>query len=154
MIFYSPTLRGFFHGAIHGDAIPADAVPVTAEDHAALLAAQGAGQVILPGPDGAPIAQNPPPPPAPPPIRRIGALAFRRRLTPARRAAITLAASVAMEAGDASIQVWLDDLAASSIVELDNAETIAGIAALLAAGVITEAERDALLANGLPAEAA
>ncbi|MBU8545801.1 MULTISPECIES: hypothetical protein [Roseomonadaceae] len=154
MYHYAPSTGGFYRADIHGAAVPADAVPVSPDLHAALIAAQAAGQRILPGPDGAPIAQDPPPPPAPPPIRRIGALAFRRRLTPARRAAITLAASLAMEGGDASIQVWLDDLAASSIVELDDAETVAGIGALLAADLITEAERDALLADGLPTEAA
>jgi hypothetical protein len=154
MRYFSPSTRGFYRTDIHGDNIPPDAVPVSAEHHALLIAAQGAGQVIVPGPDGSPIAQDPPAPAPRPPIRRIGALAFRRRLTPARRATITLAASTAMEGGDASLQVWLDDLAASSIVELDDAETVAGIAALLDATVITEAERDALLADGLPAEAA
>lgn len=86
-------------------------------------------------------------------IRRISALTFRRRLSAERRAAITLAASVAMEGGDASIQVWLDDLGASQVVDLDDAETAAGIAALRAAGLVSEAERDALLADGDPAEA-
>lgn len=94
------------------------------------------------------------PPALPPPIRRISALAFRRRLSPARRAAVTLAASAAMEAGDATLQTWLDDLSAAVLVDLDGAETQAGLAAALAAGVITEVERAAMLADGTAAEAA
>jgi hypothetical protein len=154
MYLYAPSTGGFYLAALHGEAVPADAIALSGEQHAALIAAQAAGQRILPGPDGVPIAQDPPPPPAPPPIRCISALAFRRRLSPARRAAITLAASSAMEAGDASIQVWLDDLAAAQRVELDDAETAAGVTALLAAGLIDTAERDTLLADGIAAEAA
>lgn len=85
--------------------------------------------------------------------RRLSSLAFRRRLSPARRAAVTLAASAAMEQGDATLQVWLDDLNAAGVVELDDPETVAGVAAALAAGVITEAERDALLADPTEEEA-
>lgn len=92
----------------------------------------------------------PPPPPAP--VRRLSALAFRRRLSPSRRAVITLAASQAMEGGDATLQVWLDDLAAAGFVDLDHPETAGGVAAMLAAEIITEAERDALLANPQPEE--
>lgn len=153
MYRYSPGTRGFYCAAVNGDAIPSDAVEVSEEDHAALIAAQAAGQMIVPGEGGVPVAQPPPMPPVPPPIRRITALAFRRRLSAARRAAVTLAASVAMEGGDATIQVWLDDLGASQVVDLDDAETAAGVAALLTAGLISEAEHDALLADGAPAEA-
>lgn len=153
MYQYSPSTRGFYTQEVHGDAVPSDAVPVTAEDHAALIAAQGVGQVIVPGEDGSPVAQDPPPAPPPPPIRRISALSFRRRLSAARRAEITLAASVAMEGGDASIQVWMDDLASAQEANLDDPELLAGITALLEAELITPAERDALLADGAPAEA-
>lgn len=91
-------------------------------------------------------------PVTPPAIRHVATLAFRRRLPAARRAAVTLAASAAMEAGDATLQTWLDDLAASGRVDLDDPEILAGVAALLAAGVITAAERAALLADGTPGE--
>lgn len=93
------------------------------------------------------------PPASTAPIRRITALSFRRRLSPSRRAAITLAASVATGGGDASVQVWLDDLAASLVVDLDDAELLAGVAALRAAGLISEPERDAMLVDGSPLEA-
>jgi hypothetical protein len=100
------------------------------------------------------VAREVPSPPPPPAIRRITPLAFRRRLVPARRAEVTLAASTALEAGDATLQTWLDDLNASRVVELDDPETVAGVAALRAAGAIAEAEAVALLADGTAAEAA
>lgn len=87
-------------------------------------------------------------------IRVITALTFRRRLSAERRAAITMAASMAMDAGDATLQVFLDDLAAAGKVELDGIETIAGVAAMLAAGLITSGEAVALRADGTADEAA
>lgn len=46
MIYASRTARGFFDSAIHGDAIPSDAVPLSEAQHAALLAAEAAGGYI------------------------------------------------------------------------------------------------------------
>lgn len=59
---YSPTANGFFIPAIHGDAIPADAVEITEAEHAALLDAQAQGATIQPGPGGRPIAVTTTPP--------------------------------------------------------------------------------------------
>ncbi|MCP1290946.1 phage tail assembly chaperone [Chromobacterium sp. S0633] len=42
--------------------IPADAVEITAEQHAELMAAQSAGKIITSGANGNPIATDPPPP--------------------------------------------------------------------------------------------
>ncbi|WP_227105119.1 phage tail assembly chaperone [Chromobacterium rhizoryzae] len=44
--------------------IPADAVEITAEQHAELMAAQSAGKIITSGANGNPIAIDPPPPSA------------------------------------------------------------------------------------------
>jgi hypothetical protein len=63
--------------------------------------------------------------------RTLSAFAFRRRFTQAERAAITLAASQALDAGDATLQVWLDDLNSTQFVELDNPELAAGLALLV-----------------------
>lgn len=60
-MFYSSTAMGFFDPAIHA-AIPADAVEITAADHAALMAAQAEGLVIVADVDGRPVAMAPPPP--------------------------------------------------------------------------------------------
>ena len=73
--------------------------------------------------------------PAPAP-RAIPALDFRRRFTPAERAAVTLAASCALEQGDATLQVWLDDVNAALAVHLDHPEVAEGIGALVTAGLI------------------
>ncbi|MBX9596001.1 MAG: hypothetical protein K2X46_16680 [Roseomonas sp.] len=95
-----------------------------------------------------------PEPPAPVVARHLTPLSFRRRLSAEVRARITLAASRALEAGDATLQVFLDDLAAAQVVDLDNADLVAGVAALFAAELITEAERAVLLADAAPHEAA
>jgi len=55
MLYYSKSTGGFYDTAIHGD-IPANAVEITAAEHAALLAAQASGQSIQAGEDGRPVA--------------------------------------------------------------------------------------------------
>lgn len=57
-IFYSATIGGFLDSAIH-TILPSDAVPVTAEEHGALLAAQRAGKVIQSDTRGNPVALAP-----------------------------------------------------------------------------------------------
>lgn len=69
--FYSRidnTRGGFFDTADHGEigspscTIPPGAKEVTEEQHAELVAAQSNGKLIVPDPDGYPIAIEPPPP--------------------------------------------------------------------------------------------
>lgn len=52
-MMYSPSTRGFYCPEIHSS-IPADAVDVTADDYAALMAGQANGGRIEPGQDGQP----------------------------------------------------------------------------------------------------
>jgi hypothetical protein len=59
-MFYSPTKQGFYNKQIHGDSIPADAVEITEERHAELMAAQSSGLIIVPDDIGHPIAIDPP----------------------------------------------------------------------------------------------
>lgn len=61
-MFYSKQTCGFYDAAIHGAAIPVDAVEITTEEHAALLAGQGQGKLIVADGDGRPLLQDPPPP--------------------------------------------------------------------------------------------
>lgn len=63
-MFYSKTTGGFYDTAIHGDNIPEDAVEITSEEHAALIAAQSSGKVIQADQNGHPIAVDPPKPTA------------------------------------------------------------------------------------------
>jgi len=87
-----------------------------------------------------------PPPAADPPPRTISTLAFRRRFAVKEMAAITLAASRAMAAGDATLQVAIDDLNSASEVHLDNPEIIGGLDMLVASGLIDAERKAALLA--------
>lgn len=63
-MFYSKATGGFYDAAIHGDTIPADAVEITADEHAELLAAQSFGKVIQADKDGKPVVVDPPKPTA------------------------------------------------------------------------------------------
>jgi hypothetical protein len=132
--------------------IPAFATtaPPPAADEGREAAWNGGAWVLRDVPPPAP--PEPPAPPAPPPapIRAIRTYAFRQRLPVQTRQTITLAAAAAMRAtpGDATLQTWLDDLSSTGTVLLDAPELQAGVAALLGAGLITAAERDALLADG------
>lgn len=60
-IYYSKSTGGFYDAAIHGDKIPADAVEITAEQHAALLEGQSQGKIISADENGYPILIDPPP---------------------------------------------------------------------------------------------
>lgn len=59
-IYYSKTTGGFYVPEIHGDGIPDDAVEISHEAHAELLAAQSEGKVIVGKADGTPEAVVPP----------------------------------------------------------------------------------------------
>lgn len=61
-MYYHPETCGFYDVAIHGDAIPEDAVPVSAEDYTALFEGQSQGAQIVPGLGGAPTLVWPTPP--------------------------------------------------------------------------------------------
>jgi len=60
MIYFSASTCGFYDSDIHGDRIPADAVEITREEHAALLAGQSADKRIAAGADGRPKLQDAP----------------------------------------------------------------------------------------------
>lgn len=57
-VFFSPG-KGFMLQGLHS--IPVDAVEISAQAHAALLAGQAAGQRIVTGADGQPELRDPPP---------------------------------------------------------------------------------------------
>ena len=77
--------------------------------------------------------------------RTLPALAFRRRFTPKERAVITLAASRAMEADDATLQVWLDDLNSAGEIDLDHPEIAAALDMLAAGGLLAPDRKAELL---------
>ena len=54
-MFYSASTNGFYSAEIHGKNMPSDAVEISAQRHADLLAGQTAGLSIAPGADGFPV---------------------------------------------------------------------------------------------------
>ena len=63
-MFFSKTTNGFYDPEIHGENIPEDAVAITHERHAELLAGQSAGKIISAEKNGNPILTDPPAPTA------------------------------------------------------------------------------------------
>ncbi len=62
-LYYSQSNGGFYDDQIHSR-LPEDAVAISPEQHAELLAGQSNGQVIMPGKDGKPILAEQPPCPS------------------------------------------------------------------------------------------
>lgn len=60
-MFYSKTTGGFYDTAIHGDNIPADAVEISATEHAALIEGHSKGKRIAADARGFPMLQDTPP---------------------------------------------------------------------------------------------
>lgn len=61
-MYYSGKTGNFYDRAIHGDAIPEDAVEITTEEWSALLDGQSSGKIIVAGKGGKPELQDPPQP--------------------------------------------------------------------------------------------
>ena len=61
-MYFSKSTGGFYDPAIHGDNTPADAVEITAEQHAALIEGQSHGKQIVADENGFPVLQDPPAP--------------------------------------------------------------------------------------------
>lgn len=61
-MFYSKTTGGFYSREIHGDAIPSDAVEITAAEHSDLLEGQSQGKLIQADAKGKPVLADPPAP--------------------------------------------------------------------------------------------
>lgn len=101
--------------------------------------------VLGPVPEG--LLAEPPPPPPPPPIREITARSFMRRISDAKQLTITEAARTS-----AAVDLWLRKALAGP-VELDHPETATGIDSLISVGLLTEADKVTLLADGTPNEA-
>lgn len=59
MYFYSFSTRGFYRQDLHGSAMPADAIEITAESYADLVAGQATGLRIVRGDGGVPSLAQP-----------------------------------------------------------------------------------------------
>ncbi|PLC42253.1 hypothetical protein C0Q88_09725 [Ralstonia pickettii] len=58
-LYYAKSSNGFYDSAIHGRAIPVDAVEITADEYTELLIAQSVGKAIAADLNGNPIAVDP-----------------------------------------------------------------------------------------------
>lgn len=86
-LFYSPSAGGFFDTALHGLKVPADAVPISSEQHRGLLDAQAEGKRICHDDQGRPYAERP----ASPKLEERRELAVRRARAEARRRILAVA---------------------------------------------------------------
>jgi hypothetical protein len=77
----------------------------------------------------------------------IAPLAFFQRFTAPERAAIRAAAAASADLAD-----WNDRARFARVIDLAAAETVAGMAALVAGGLLTSARRDAILTAPIAAE--
>lgn len=92
------------------------------------------------------------PDPAPPlaPLRTIAPLAFRRRFSPAERAAIALAAYGG--GGDPTLIVALEDSLAARSVELDDPNVAMVLGLFVSRGLIASSRIPQLLRDAMPDE--
>lgn len=61
-MYYAKQTNGFYTRELHGDNIPAGAIEITPEQHAALLQGQSEGKLIAADENGYPILVDPPAP--------------------------------------------------------------------------------------------
>jgi hypothetical protein len=111
---YSPSTNGFYHPDIHGNSIPADAVAVSPEEHAALLAAQARGQIIRPDENGCPVAVTPAAPPAP-----TRAELYTAKQTEIRDGAESMLTALAAEYAPLERQTWDQQAAEAEALQAD-----------------------------------
>jgi hypothetical protein len=133
------TARAFLSDEVNE--IPPEAMPITDEQ----WMQWASSDVVLRWDDGELVAM-PVDDTAPPVPRLVTPRDFRNRFTTEERGVMTLAASRMMEGGDPGLQVFLDDLSAAHAVDLDHPEVVAGMDAIVAAGLITRTRANAILA--------
>lgn len=109
-MFFSSTTGGFYDLDFHGDAIPPDAVEITAEAYAALFAAQAQGAQIVPGEGGAPTLLWPTPPTPEEVLEawraRTVVSAFQAKEALSDRGKLAAAEAAAVAAGGRTLRAW------------------------------------------------
>lgn len=148
MYYYSKETGSFYKLEIHGDSIPADAVEITDEEHAALLVGQAGGKRIVADENGYPILVDPPAPePAPPVYPRFTALEMLDLFTEPEQLAVVQATMT-----EAAVKLWYDRLLAADYVNYEDPRVDAGLQALVAAGLLTPERKAEIVVAMQPPE--
>ena len=99
------------------------------------------------------LVPEPPAPPPPAPLRRVTQLAFRNRFTPQEKISLEIAslddpsAPMPQRALAASIRVYQADVTAATFIDLDRADTRAGVQALEVSGILAAGRASEILDN-------
>ena len=129
-MFYSAANKAFYDREIHGYNIPSDAIEITREQHAALMAGQSGGQVIGSDAQGLPVLMDRPDPEPASPAAQIDALERQYMLPrPVRDVLLPLMEAKAAELGYTPAQLRIANPGYRRVKELD--EQIAALRAML-----------------------
>ncbi|MGB4064260.1 MAG: hypothetical protein WBK19_10585 [Azonexus sp.] len=132
---YSPATNGFYLYPLQASATPPDAVDISDEEYAALRLGQSSGKTIVPGGDGRPFLTTMPAIP-----HSVSSLQFMDRFTEVEQLAIVTATMSV-----AQVKLWYDRMLCAEEIVYKDARTLAGLQALVAAGLITQARMDEVL---------
>lgn len=111
-----------------------------ASDWDAVVPSQGSG-IGWTYVDGVFTAPLPPAPTPPAPVRRLTKLAYMNRFTDAELAGIYTAAKTVVQ-----VEIWLEKFKLATEINLDDPETVAGLLAMEAAGLLTSGRAAEILA--------
>jgi hypothetical protein len=146
VVFYSPSVRGFF-SPDGRPPIPSDAVEISDEQHANLIAGQTTGHEIVPGENGFPARVSPPVPTPEQTLaawratakvsrfQAMAALSAAGKLT-AATAAVNAAGGLAKLAWDNAIEFRRDSLTIAGLAEAVGLDDAAVDALFIAAAEI------------------
>jgi len=126
-MFYSKSTGGFYDTAIHGENMPADAVNITKEEHAALMAGQSSGKIITADANGRPFLMDAPSPVVSVPVR-----------VTMRQARLALHAAGLLQSVEDAINILPEPSKTTSRIEWDYASEVhrdSAFVALLGSGI-------------------
>lgn len=138
-MFYSQSKNAFYSNDINGDNMPSDVVKISIEQHQALISGQSQGKKIAGDAYGNPILIDAPPPP-PEYQTQFDSLGFMDLFTDDEELAI-----VGATMQNVQIKRWYDKMLAANFVSLEDDRTIAGLDALVSAGLITPSRKAEIL---------
>jgi hypothetical protein len=150
-MWYSNTTESFHDDTFPNTVIPSDAISITDDVFANVVNGIAGGFTITTDGSGIPVVANVA---AMPSIRVITSYAFLNRCTNTERATIVMASLAGMQASppDPTLAIFLDDMGAATIVNLDGATINYALTALTELGILANGRMDELLVDGTYAE--